>query len=99
MAEVEETLRSLVKVRGYADYVFLGQGPFFGVAQESMLKVKEMSCSYAQAFHTLEFRHGPARRPGGSGLRLLGHGPELSGPPRDAPLGMVELEVKAQRAH
>jgi glucosamine--fructose-6-phosphate aminotransferase (isomerizing) len=29
------------------------------VAQESMLKVKEMSCSYAQAFHTLEFRHGP----------------------------------------
>src|SRR6202043_3333378 len=34
-------------------------GPFFGVAQESMLKVKEMSCSYAQAFHTLEFRHGP----------------------------------------
>jgi glucosamine--fructose-6-phosphate aminotransferase (isomerizing) len=24
-----------------------------------MLKVKEMSCSYAQSFHTLEFRHGP----------------------------------------
>ena len=24
-----------------------------------MLKVKEMSCSYAQCFHTLEFRHGP----------------------------------------
>ena len=24
-----------------------------------MLKVKEMSCSYAQVFHTLEFRHGP----------------------------------------
>jgi len=39
--------------------VFLGQGPFYGVAQEAMLKVKEMSCSYAQCFHTLEFRHGP----------------------------------------
>ncbi len=59
MADVERKLRSLVNARGYADYVFLGQGPFFGVAQESMLKVKEMSCSYAQAFHTLEFRHGP----------------------------------------
>ena len=43
----------------FADYVFLGQGPFFGVASESMLKVKEMSRSYAQCFHTLEFRHGP----------------------------------------
>jgi glucosamine--fructose-6-phosphate aminotransferase (isomerizing) len=40
-------------------YIFLGQGPFMGVANESMLKVKEMSCSFAQSFHTLEFRHGP----------------------------------------
>jgi glucosamine--fructose-6-phosphate aminotransferase (isomerizing) len=57
--DMQATIRSLVDKRTYADYVFLGQGPFFGVAQESMLKVKEMSCSYAQAFHTLEFRHGP----------------------------------------
>ncbi|HXN18423.1 MAG TPA: SIS domain-containing protein [Candidatus Binatus sp.] len=56
---MQGTVRSLVDKQTYADYVFLGQGPFFGVAQESMLKVKEMSCSYAQAFHTLEFRHGP----------------------------------------
>jgi len=59
MKDVECTLRSLVSARGYVDFVFLGQGPFFGVAQEAMLKVTEMSCSYAQAFHTLEFRHGP----------------------------------------
>jgi glucosamine--fructose-6-phosphate aminotransferase (isomerizing) len=26
---------------------------------EGMLKVTEMSCSYGQCFHTLEFRHGP----------------------------------------
>jgi glutamine---fructose-6-phosphate transaminase (isomerizing) len=57
--EVHATIRSLASDRSFADYVFLGQGPFFGVAQESMLKVKEMSCSYAQCFHTLEFRHGP----------------------------------------
>jgi glutamine---fructose-6-phosphate transaminase (isomerizing) len=43
----------------FRDYVFLGQGPYFGLACEAMLKVKEMSNSYAQAYHTLEFRHGP----------------------------------------
>ncbi len=56
---IHSTIKSLVNTRNFADYVFLGQGPFFGIAQESMLKVKEMSCSYAQCFHTLEFRHGP----------------------------------------
>src|SRR5215472_9732667 len=52
-------IRQFVDERIFADYVFLGQGPFYGVASEAMLKVKEMSCSYAQCFHTLEFRHGP----------------------------------------
>lgn len=59
MSTIHGTIKSLIDARNFADYVFLGQGPFFGIAQESMLKVKEMSCSYAQAFHTLEFRHGP----------------------------------------
>jgi glutamine---fructose-6-phosphate transaminase (isomerizing) len=56
---IRGTIKTLVDSNSFADYVFLGQGPFFGIAQESMLKVKEMSCSYAQCFHTLEFRHGP----------------------------------------
>jgi glutamine---fructose-6-phosphate transaminase (isomerizing) len=56
---VNRIVRSLVDSRVFADYVFLGHGPFYGVAQEAMLKVEEMSCSYAQCFHTLEFRHGP----------------------------------------
>jgi len=56
---IHSTIKSLADSRAFADYVFLGQGSFFGIAQESMLKVKEMSCSYAQCFHTLEFRHGP----------------------------------------
>jgi glutamine---fructose-6-phosphate transaminase (isomerizing) len=59
MPEIDETIRYVTQERVFADYVFLGQGPFYGVAQEAMLKVKEMSCSYAQCFHTLEFRHGP----------------------------------------
>jgi glucosamine--fructose-6-phosphate aminotransferase (isomerizing) len=52
-------MQEYTQAHGFADYAFLAQGPLFGVANEAMLKVKEMSCSYAQAFHTLEFRHGP----------------------------------------
>jgi glutamine---fructose-6-phosphate transaminase (isomerizing) len=59
LVEIQSAIKSVVNSKIFADYVFLGQGPFFGIAQESMLKVKEMSCSYAQCFHTLEFRHGP----------------------------------------
>jgi len=45
--------------RKFADYVFLGQGVHYWLAQEAGLKVTEMSSSYAQVYHTLEFRHGP----------------------------------------
>jgi glutamine---fructose-6-phosphate transaminase (isomerizing) len=45
--------------RRFADLVFLGQGAHYWLAQEAALKVTEMSSSYAQAYHTLEFRHGP----------------------------------------
>ncbi len=58
LPEIKTVIHSIAE-RTFADYVFLGQGPFQGIAQEAMLKVKEMSCSYAQCFHTLEFRHGP----------------------------------------
>jgi len=40
-------------------FFFLGSGPFYGLACEIMLKMKEMSLSYAEAFQFLEFRHGP----------------------------------------
>ncbi len=59
LAPLKGRIGEFVSANTFADYVFLGQGPFYGLASESMLKVKEMSCSYAQVFHTLEFRHGP----------------------------------------
>jgi glucosamine--fructose-6-phosphate aminotransferase (isomerizing) len=52
-------VREFVNLNRFSDYVCLGQGPYYGLACESALKVTEMSCSYAQSFHTLEFRHGP----------------------------------------
>ncbi len=54
-----ENLDAFTAMRSFEDYVFLGQGPFHGIAREAALKVTEMSCSYSQAYHTLEFRHGP----------------------------------------
>ncbi len=52
-------VREFVGAQLFADYVCLGQGPFYGLACETALKVTEMSVSYGQSFHTLEFRHGP----------------------------------------
>ncbi len=40
-------------------FIFLGQGPYYGLACESMLKMKEMSLSISEAYHSMEFRHGP----------------------------------------
>jgi glucosamine--fructose-6-phosphate aminotransferase (isomerizing) len=57
--DLAERIETFVAQHTFADYVFLGQGPFHGVAREGALKVMEMSCSYSQFFHTLEFRHGP----------------------------------------
>jgi glutamine---fructose-6-phosphate transaminase (isomerizing) len=54
-----ERMETFVAQHTFADYVFLGQGPFHGIAREAALKVMEMSCSYSQFFHALEFRHGP----------------------------------------
>jgi glucosamine--fructose-6-phosphate aminotransferase (isomerizing) len=59
LESMQPLIEKFVKAHEFADYVFLAQGPFLGVASESHLKIKEMSCSYAQVFHTLEFRHGP----------------------------------------
>jgi len=58
-ATVPAQVQELVRNHEFDDYVWLGQGAFYGVACEAALKVMESSCSYAQSFHSLEFRHGP----------------------------------------
>jgi glutamine---fructose-6-phosphate transaminase (isomerizing) len=54
-----QRVRNFAGNREFADYVFLGQGVHYWLAQEAGLKVTEMSSSYAQVYHSLEFRHGP----------------------------------------
>ncbi|MGB7438542.1 MAG: SIS domain-containing protein [Candidatus Acidiferrum sp.] len=59
ISAIAQQVETFVAQHSFADYVFLGQGPFHGLAREAALKVMEMSCSYSQFFHALEFRHGP----------------------------------------
>ena len=59
LAANADKIRAFGAKRRFADYVFLGQGAHYWLAQEAALKMTEMSSSYAQAYHTLEFRHGP----------------------------------------
>ena len=57
--ELPNRVEEFVSRQAFADYVCLGQGALYGIACESALKLTEMSVSYGQSFHTLEFRHGP----------------------------------------
>lgn len=59
LSSLPSRVREFVGNHSFADYVCLGQGPLYGIACELALKLTEMSVSYGQAFHTLEFRHGP----------------------------------------
>jgi glucosamine--fructose-6-phosphate aminotransferase (isomerizing) len=59
LQDIPGRLRLFVEARNFSDFVFLAQGPLFGIASECGLKVTESSCSYTQVFHSLEFRHGP----------------------------------------
>ncbi len=44
---------------GRSHFVYLGAGVNYGIATEGSLKLQEMSISYSQAFHPMEYRHGP----------------------------------------
>lgn len=39
--------------------IFLGSGPYYGLALEANLKMKEMAIVTSEVYHTLEYRHGP----------------------------------------
>jgi glutamine---fructose-6-phosphate transaminase (isomerizing) len=53
------TVRFIAENRQFDDYVGLGQGPFYGLAAEAMLKVKEMVRAPSHAYPSLEVMHGP----------------------------------------
>lgn len=46
-------------IEGRSHFVCLGGGALYGVAQEATIKLQEMSLSWTQAYHPMEYRHGP----------------------------------------
>jgi glucosamine--fructose-6-phosphate aminotransferase (isomerizing) len=56
-ADLDTVLSEIITDRSH--FVFLGSGPLYGVAVEGALKLMEMSQTMTQAFHPLEYRHGP----------------------------------------
>jgi len=46
-------------LKGRTHFVYLGAGANYGIATEGSLKLQEMSISYSQSFHPMEYRHGP----------------------------------------
>lgn len=60
--------RSLAEEAAIEKFFFLGSDALYGIACEAMLKMKEMSLSYSEAYHTLEFRHGPMSMAGEDSL-------------------------------
>lgn len=60
MLEKTETLaENLGRNEDLEKFVFLGTGEYYGIAREAALKMKEMTLSWSEAYHPLEFRHGP----------------------------------------
>ncbi len=52
-------LRKLARARDFDRFVFLGSGPDHGLACEGALKIQEMAIATSEAYHSLDYRHGP----------------------------------------
>jgi len=55
----EKAIKDLASNLSFDKFIFLGNGPYHGIAWEGSLKLKEMSVTSTETFHFLEFRHGP----------------------------------------
>ncbi|MFO7918438.1 MAG: SIS domain-containing protein [Anaerolineae bacterium] len=59
VARAKPVARTVGTNEDYKRISYLGSGPLYGLANEGTIKMKEMSLSLAEAYHFMEFRHGP----------------------------------------
>lgn len=59
MPQAETLAKRLGEEAEFTHFIYLGLGAYFGMANEGMLKLKEMTQVFAEAFNPMEFRHGP----------------------------------------
>jgi glutamine---fructose-6-phosphate transaminase (isomerizing) len=74
MKTLDEALAG--KLAGRSHFVYLGAGPMYGIAGEGSIKLQEMSLSYAQTYHTMEYRHGPVSLVDDRTLAILLYSPD-----------------------
>ncbi len=59
LAEKTEELRAIARRRPFDRFVYLASGSNYPIALEASLKVQEMAIATSEAYHSLEYRHGP----------------------------------------
>lgn len=59
IARADPLARAIGQDEAIKRITYLGSGPLYGLANEGTVKMKEMSLSLAEAYHFMEFRHGP----------------------------------------
>jgi glucosamine--fructose-6-phosphate aminotransferase (isomerizing) len=59
MPDFEDLGRRIGQRLDVERYAFVGNGPFYGIARECQLKVKEMALLPVDAYPLFDFRHGP----------------------------------------
>lgn len=107
--DAERQLRADLPARltQHRQFVFLGQGAGLGIANEAALKMREAALLWAEAYPSMEFRHGPfsvidehslvwslGRLPNSLDAEIVGTGASLEAGSDDP---LVEL-VRIQRA-
>ena len=80
-------------LRGRVHFVYLGAGANYGIATEGSLKLQEMSLSYSQSFHPMEYRHGPVSLIDERSVVVMIYAPETA-----AEEARVVAEVQAKGA-
>jgi len=60
--------REIAENEGITRFAFVGNGPYFGLARECQLKVKEMVLLPSDAYPLFDYRHGPKSNVGESTL-------------------------------
>jgi glutamine---fructose-6-phosphate transaminase (isomerizing) len=76
--KVEDEVRHIAQsVLGSRNFLFLGRGPFFPIAYEGALKLKEISYLHAEGYAAGEMKHGPIAliEPGLPVVFVAPHGP------------------------
>jgi glucosamine--fructose-6-phosphate aminotransferase (isomerizing) len=74
LAVMESAGTDFLKNRSH--FVYLGGGSLYGIGVEGALKLQEMSCTVTQAYHPLEYRHGPVSVLDQRSLAVLLYHPE-----------------------